>query len=306
MRIRQLESFIRVCELGSVTKAAADLNIAQPALGLQMKALEREFGVVLFDRGPRGTVPTEAGELVLAEARHILRRLDALKAACRGSVQESVATFHLGLTPSLVSSVSGQLLSFFEDHELPFRLRIHEALSHVLLDRVQGGTLDVALVFDAPASPLMSREPWLRVPLYFIAARGSSFDRAEPIRLRELVEATFAILNPHGMVWRLVRETASRAGLEIRTPYQIDSMQMLKELIGKGTACGILPAGTVLNEVQSRLLVARPIVEPELFRTLFLVQPTGAASSKASRSLMDHVRGVLARACREESGLIAA
>lgn len=306
MRIRQLESFVRVCELGSVTKAAADLNIAQPALGLQMKALEREFGAVLLDRGPRGTVPTEAGELVLAEARHILRRLAAVKAACHDAIQESVATFHLGLTPSLVGSVSGQLLSFVEDHELPFRLRIHEALSHLLLNQVQGGALDVALVFDAPASPLMTREPWLRVPLYFIAARGSVFDCAGPIRMRDLVEAKFAILNPHGMVWRLVRETASRAGLEISTPYQIDSMQMLKELIGKGTACGILPAGTVMNEVQSGLLVVRPIVEPELFRTLFLVQSAGTAPTKASRSLMDHVRRLLAQACQGEFGLLAA
>src|SRR5689334_5435995 len=83
MRSRQLECFVCICETGSITRAAAKLNIAQPALGVQLRTLEQEFGAKLLIRSPAGTVPTAAGRLFLDEARNILRKLDDLKRRLR-------------------------------------------------------------------------------------------------------------------------------------------------------------------------------------------------------------------------------
>src|SRR5688572_19913174 len=109
MRLRQLAAFIRVCQLGSITRAAADLNIAQPALGLQMRSLEAEFGAELIVRGPRGVRPTPAGDIVLAWAQDVLQSREGVRHKVREVAASAPSVLKLGLTPGVAAAISDRL-----------------------------------------------------------------------------------------------------------------------------------------------------------------------------------------------------
>ena len=93
MRLSQLETLIHVAELGSLSRAAERLHIAQPALSRQVRMLERELGVQVFDRHGRGMVLTEPGQEVLRHAYRVFGELDEIRSVAHrnGSIEPSVS-----------------------------------------------------------------------------------------------------------------------------------------------------------------------------------------------------------------------
>ncbi|RIX98217.1 LysR family transcriptional regulator [Aureimonas flava] len=293
MRIRQLEFFVAVCERGSITRAAAQLNVAQPALGLQLKALEDELGVALLARSRRGAVPTQAGQIFLEECRHILQRMGEVRRRLRDAAQKQMPTITLGLTPSLTTILTGSLLEAVA-RDLPgIRLQIFEEFSHTLLDHLARGQLDLALAYSVPPDKRFCSTPLMQEALFFACSPGSAFDAVAPMQFSDLRKATFVMPSERDFVWQLVEETMASAGLTLSVPYQVESIPAMKDLIARGMACGIIPFGTIAREVDAGLLRARPIVDPPITRTLFFTRPAETAALAAETALIGILRELL-------------
>lgn len=291
MRLRQLEYFVQVCETGSITRAAQALNVAQPALGLQIRSLEQELGAPLLIRTPRGTATTPAGDIVLEEARIILNRMRELRRKLRdAAVQRPII---LGLTPSLTTLLTGRLLGALTQEKPPLKLQLFEEFSHMLIDRVEHGQLDMALAYGAPADRFPDREPLLREVLFFVCCPGSPFDRPGPLPFRDLAKAEFVMPGEDDLVRRLVEEALSRNDLTLDTTYQAHSSQAMKDVIARGLACGVLPYGTIVRELAAGTLVARPIVDPPIVRELFAIWSPDRKLSRDERRLLDCIRDLL-------------
>jgi LysR family nitrogen assimilation transcriptional regulator len=299
MRSRQLECFVRVCELGSITKAAATLNIAQPALGVQIKALEREFGVQLLARTITGTSPTPAGMVFLDEARFILRRLEDLKRNLREIDRNAPRSLRLGMPASLTGILASRLLERLHAAMPELTLKIVEDPSHTLVEHVQSGKLDLALAFGVPSSRLLQSEPRLRETLYLIASPGSPRDAEGPIPLRELAGIDLTMPEEGDVVRQLVDETLHEHHLSLRVAYPVDSMPAMKDVVARGLACAVLPYSAVAREVEAGILVVRPIVEPAITRTLSIIRPGDAELGETSRRLVGHIGDLLRDLCRE-------
>ena len=279
MRIRQLESFVCVCELGSITQAAAVLNIVQPALGAQISALEQVLGVTLLNRGPRGTTITPAGQYFLNEAREILQRLAIAKKTVASFASAEQSELTIGLTPSLSALVAGPLAQELSHLGSSIKFRLVEDMSHILAARVAAGELDFALAFNIESQAGVTRTPLLREPMFFIAGPKSQFATPGPIDLAELAKAVFVIPTDKGQVIHLVKAAMDRHGLPLKIAFEIESMDAIKGLIGQGAACAVLPYGTVAREAEAGTLLARQIINPPLFRTLYVLQPSGRKHS---------------------------
>ena len=302
MRTRQLESFVRVCELGSITKAARALNIAQPALGIQIRTLEREFGAQLLERTVLGTQPTAAGLAFLSEAKFILRRVRDLKRTLRETAENEPQSLVLGITPSMMGIMAPRLLEALAAAMPRLVLSMVEELSHVLIERAEAGRLDLALIYNAPPRPGLARDPQLRELLYFVASPATPFGRAGPIPLRELAEADLTMPGRGDVLRRVIEDEMQRAGLAPRIAYPIDSMQAMKAVIARGMAAGVLPACAVAGEIAAGSLIAREIVEPELYRTLYLVQPEDRSGDKTAAGVALGIKHVLRQLCAENRG----
>jgi len=301
VRSRQLECFVRVCELGSITKAAHTLNIAQPALGIQIKVLEREFGVQLLERTIVGTRPTPAGLVFLEEAKFILRRLQDMKRTLREIADSVPCVLTLGITPSLTASLAGRLLERLATARPRVTLNLVEELSHKLVEHIESGALNMALAFNAPLSRALDREPLLREVLYFVTTPGSRFDLPGPIQLRDLVEADLTMPSKGDLLRHLLEEVMNNCGLSLHIAFPIDSMQAMKSIIAKGIACGVLPYSVVAEEIVAGTLSARPIGEPPLSRTLFMVRDARGSPSDSIGPVIGVIRDVIRELCAENA-----
>jgi LysR family transcriptional regulator, nitrogen assimilation regulatory protein len=300
MRIRHLEYFVRVCELESITKAASSMNVAQPALGAQLKSLEEELGAVLLVRTPRGVRLTRAGEILLEDAKHILNRLRETRLKLRHANDQENRTLTLGMTPSLTSVLTGPLLDRLPHDHPSINLQIFEEFSHTLLDRIQRGQLDMALAYSVPAHKSLQRQACLQEELFFVCSPGSPFDRPDPLPFHELEQITFVMPSERDLLRQLVEKTMRRNGLTLRIMYQVESPQAMKDVIARGMACGIQPYGTVAKEAAEKRLIVRP-VSPPIMRTLYLVHAADQDETEDRRRLIAIIFDLLQGLCSENS-----
>src|SRR3954453_10523931 len=152
MDLKQLEYFVRVAELGSFTRAALELDVAQPALSRQVRLLEVELRQALLLRNGRGAVPTEAGKLLLEHGRGILHQVQRARddlGRMRGGLSGRVA---LGLPSSVARVLAVPLTRAIRDAMPEARLSISEALSSSLQEGLSTGRLDILVLSNAQAS----------------------------------------------------------------------------------------------------------------------------------------------------------
>src|SRR4051812_48045865 len=196
MDLKQLEYFVRVAELGSFTRAAVELDVAQPALSRQVRLLEVELRQALLLRNGRGAVPTEAGKVLLEHGRGILhqvqRALDDL-GRLRGGLSGRVA---LGL-PSSVARVLAVPLTRAVREEMPdAKLSISEALSAGLQEGLTSGRLDIAVLYNAHASREIDVAPLMEEDLLLVRVRPPGLHEdppPSPVRLEDVAQLPLVI-----------------------------------------------------------------------------------------------------------------
>ena len=136
MDFKQLETFVCVAELGSFTRAAQALEVAQPALSRQVRALELELRETLFERTGRGVVPTDAGRRLLEHGHAILQGVEAARNDLRSRRGEPVGRVMVGLPPSLARRLTPLLIERFRQELPKARLEIVEAFSVTIAESI--------------------------------------------------------------------------------------------------------------------------------------------------------------------------
>ncbi len=267
MRLRQLESFITVCELGSISRAAERLFVAQPALGLQIRGLEDELGAQLVERHARGVMPTPAGLLALQWAKETLAHTRSLKEELRNLSTGLSGPVTLGLTPSAATAFALPILLAVQ-RELPnLRLHLAEAVGHVLREWAQAGKADLTLIFE-PASPKDDAPRLLTEHLYFITCNSGADSPAGPIPMSEVLEQPLAMAAEGDSLRKAVEGAARDLGVPLRIEYQVQSIGVILKLVRSGIASTVLPMPMVVDAVREGALVARRIEAPALIRHL--------------------------------------
>ncbi len=265
MNLRQLKYFVRVAETGNLTRAADELRIAQPALGMQIKQLEEALGVSLLTRHSRGVSLTAAGQTLLARAIQILELVDIACREVRGDAREAV---RFGLTPSLMQIIGPELLLRISKNAPSLSFSLTEEMSHVLVDSLHRGDLDLILAYEVADAPGLWKRALYQEDLVLVTAAGDGGDG--PVSFREALAGPLILPEPRDGVRSLVDKMAAEHDLVIRLEHEIRSISGIKAMVARGPAAGILPYGTVLAEVAAGTLSIRPIVAPVLRRTLHL------------------------------------
>lgn len=293
MRLRQLELFVHVCELGSISRTAERLHIAQPALGQQIRGLEHDFGTDLITRHSRGVRPTAAGRVVLAMAREILARVEQARIELRSGAQPHTVT--VGLSPSLAAMLASRILSEGAERLPGVTLRLVEELSHVLAEWTGMGRLDLALAYNAPDDSRLHRTALLQEELFLVTTPPAP---ATPIALRDVLTAKLALPGAADSVRRTMEAAASGLGLALTPSFELESMTAIKQVVAAGLAATVLPWGAARRELETGELVARPITEPVLLRTLHLLEPRG----HGEKGVADLLRGTAAGLLEDATG----
>jgi DNA-binding transcriptional LysR family regulator len=146
MELRHLRYFVAVAEEQNVTRAAARLHVSQPPLSRQIRDLEDELGVALFEHKARSVRLTEVGRVFLVEARAVLQRAaDAVQTA-KAVASGQRGEIHVGYAPSLTVEVLPRALRYFQEANPGIRVQLHDLSTQEMLRRLRDGKLDVALL----------------------------------------------------------------------------------------------------------------------------------------------------------------
>jgi LysR family nitrogen assimilation transcriptional regulator len=274
-----------------MTRAAEQLNVAQTALGMQIRQLEEDLGVALLVRHSRGVEPTKAGRLLHTRALSILKAVEDTRTDVRSCEREQSELIRLGITPALML-VCGTEIAMIVREQLPnVFLSIVEAMSHVLIDTLARGECDFILCYDVPDLEQFSRTALLQDDLVLVTPPQET--NGVSIALVDALEDRIAMPEEGDSVRSAVTRTARDLGLELNIAYEVRSISAMKSLVMRGAASAILPYFAVLDEVRSGKLDARPIVMPAIKRTLFLAASKQRGPFRSEAGLTGAIRSSL-------------
>lgn len=147
MELYQLRSFAAVAEEGHLTRAAEQLHVSQPAVSAQIKALEDELGVALFDRVSSGMVLTSAGRRLLPEARKVMSAAQTLRSRARGLANAVVGRVRVGAVSDPEFTRVGDFLANALDAHPLLEIEVHHEVSGAAFAKVRDGTLDASFYY---------------------------------------------------------------------------------------------------------------------------------------------------------------
>jgi LysR family nitrogen assimilation transcriptional regulator len=296
MDLKQLEYFRHVAELGSFTRAASFLSVVQPALSRQVRQLEVELGQSLFDRNGRGVVLTRAGTRLLEHTRGILMQVGRARQELEEQKNGDSGHVVLGLPPSLGRSVTVPLVQAF-GRQLPnASLATVEGLSAYMLEWLQVGRVDCALVYNAPESPSLDIQPLLDDQLFLIAPRAVNAVRKarKSITLAELADYPLIIPSRPHSIRMSVENALAAVDRKIRVAHEIECIPAVIDLVRQGHGFGVLPLNAVRSTPWSDEVLVKPILAPTLKTSLSLAtsaqRPTSPLMRKAIHLIRDIVR----------------
>lgn len=248
MELRQFRYFVAVAEELHFSRAAQRLHIGQPPLSLQIQAIERELGVLLFKRDRRKVELTDAGNLFLIEARNALeqvqRAVDAAKRFARGEV--GTLRVHFTTSAPLLPNFAKAIRSFHDSYpDVHLELKIHSSL--LILDTLKLGNLDVGFIRPA-AGTVLPREV-SSVPLFkdrlmlVLPANHRLADLQGPVSLAELIDEDF-LLRPakkDGGFYQQIFSLCAEAGFTPRVVQEIQDTATAFGLVAAGLGVTIAP-----------------------------------------------------------------
>lgn len=243
MELRQIRYFVRVVELGSMSRAALELDMVQSALSQQISRLEGELSTRLLQRSSKGVVPTEAGLAFFREAQLTLRHAEqAARAAQQARLSGSVS---VGLAPTTAAVLGLPLLRAMRERYPDVRLHLVESMSGHVSTMLNARQLDLAVLFNTDPGRRWSVMPLLEEKLYLIRSR-KEFARA-PAKVRAAALKGVPLIMPtggHGLRSAL-DAVFSRARLQPTVVAEIDSLSMLMDAVEAGLGGSLQPWAAV-------------------------------------------------------------
>ncbi|MBC7610527.1 MAG: LysR family transcriptional regulator [Polaromonas sp.] len=258
MELRQLRYFVRAVELGSMSRAALDLDLVQSAMSQQISRLEGELATRLLQRSSKGVVPTEAGLAFFREAQLTLRHAEhAVRAAQQSRLS---GTASVGLASTTAGVLGVPLMRAMRERYPDVRLHLVESMSGHLTQMLNARQLDLAVLFDTGVARRWSVMPLLEEKLYLMRPRptgpattANAADMPDTISMAQLQGVPLILpTGAHGL--RSTLDVAfDRARLKPNLVAEVDSLTMLMDAVCAGLGCTVQPwaaLGRVQNAAQ--------------------------------------------------------
>jgi LysR family transcriptional regulator, nitrogen assimilation regulatory protein len=277
--LTRLHYFVAVCEAGSFSRGAAILHMSQPALSRQVLLLEEEAGQPLLVRTGRGAEPTPAGEALLGHARGILEMAERARADMRERQASPRDRILVGLPPRVAHVLTADLIERFRAQYPDSVISMVEGLSIRLRELLVAGKLDMAILFDPPASPQVHEETLARERVVLIGPRPL------PASMRLAEVAALDLVMPSGpnALRQLLEKAVAPRGLRLSVVAEVDSVQTVLSLVARGVSHTVLPQSAVNLWTYRQPLHVAQIHAPVIRNRVVLAMPKARPITRPGR-----------------------
>lgn len=290
MDLRQLKFFVRIAEHGSLTKAAADLAVAQPVLSRQIRDLEQELGVPLLSRNGRGMVLTEAGKRFLARARSITQEADSAREEVRSLRERPSGTVSVAMAPSAGAILWVPLLAQVQRSFPDVRVQVSEGYSGHVMEWLVHGKADIGVVYQPQENGGLKHEVLIDERLYLVGSPDEVPFRNASIAFEELSALPLILpALPHA-IRRLLEAVAAKRRLPLNVELEVNAYPAIKSIVVARRSFTVLPAAAVLAEVHAGQVAIAEISAPALSQRMALVTSTHHAVSTGARAVCGLIR----------------
>lgn len=290
MDLRQLRSFVAVAEERQFTRAADRIGIAQSSMSAQIRELERELGLPLFDRTTRHVALTGAGEVLLERARLVLTSADETVAELQRMRGMLTGRVSIGLTQTPGPIDVLDLLTGFNAEHPAIELSVREDLSVALAAELREDRLDVGiLTITEPADcRALHVEPLAEEELVVVVSTEHPFAGRPSVPLAALDGQRLVVSPPGATIRKAVTAAAQEAGFALDIGFESREVTRIRAIVAAGLAIAVLPrsdAGT-----PGPLVRAVPFADVTLVHRLSLCWRSDRRHSPAARSLLEQAR----------------
>ena len=269
MTLRHIKIFTAVFRCGSVTKAAAELHLAQPSVSLAVKELEEYYGVRLFERIGRSISPTEAGKEFYGYALHIVSLFDEMEKKIRN--WDTVGSLRIGASITIGTRILPVLLKEFRKEYPELRTEAFVGRSQAIEQRILDNAADIGLIENQPGNPDLCAIPFMQDELCAVVPPDHPLaGRKEAAALEELAQYPF-LMREKGSAGREILDACFEVSqLSVRPVLESSSTQAIVSSVAEGLGVAVLPYLLVRKDIAEGTVSQVPLVHP-LRRSLNII-----------------------------------
>ena len=266
MTIRHMKIFVSVYQAQSITRAAEQLHMTQPAVSRAIQELEHYYGVCLFERIGRRICSTESAARLYAQALHIIETLDSMEKGLRD--WDEFGVLRVGATIAIGNYELPRIARRFQAENPDVKLRARVAGASALIRAIMADEVDLALIEGGPLPGEMVAQPFGGDRLTLIAPVDSSIP--ENVSLRQVLEYPLLLREPGSAGRAAFDRLLQEHGLSVEPAWESVSTQALVRAVAAGLGVAVLPKLLIQQDVASGNVVPLTLKEP-LRRTLNIV-----------------------------------
>lgn len=289
MDLRQITHFVAVYEEGSFSQAARRENCTQPGLSVQIRHLEEQLDVSLFNRMTRGVEPTVAGKRFYEHCVAILNRVETARQNMGELSGGVTGTIRIGTPPSISRSALPATLSRYT-RDFPFvELRLSEAYGGTLTDWVSGGEIDIGVVTRPIDHEGLSQQLLSHQQLVLVSAPDCGRIPLKPYRLVDLPPLDLVLSSRRHAMRDIVDAYLQRVGVTPAAIIDSDGLNTTLEFVRRSNWSTITPVTSIIEDLDPARLCINPIVRPRVDFDYFLIRPTRAPLSSAAEKFVAYL-----------------
>jgi DNA-binding transcriptional LysR family regulator len=297
MDTRQLAAFCAVVERRSFSQAAERLGVTQPAVSLQVRALEERLGHRLLDRSGRRVEPTEAGRRLYRNAQRMLHLEEQLlQDVAEADTGRLTGTLQIGASTGPGAHLVPLLLCEFQQKHPDLRVALSVSDTHAVIERVAGRQLELGIVGALRRHRSLEFEPLVRDEIV-LAVPPEHEAAGATLTLEALRDETLIVMQEGAGVRQVVEEELRRAGLRMRgqeSKLELGLQESVKTAVGAGFGVAFISRTAIEREVAAGTLASARVSGIEPSRQLYVVRTRGRDATRAGEAFLEFARGRLA------------
>ncbi len=285
---RRLLYFYHVAKTGRFTAAEATLNIAQSALSRQLRQLEEDLGVQLFNRTGHGVRLTHYGQILLKHAELILQNMASTIEDLDDARHQPQVNVGIAAPPSFMATYMPDIILGFMDAKPDARIRAVEASTGGVYTLLANEEVDLAIVLEPVNKSRLTLRKLSKENMYVMAAPNHPIADQEYVPRRQLKELS--------LVWpaslygsrAILSKYLEGADMQLRSQVEVDSLPLMRQLVMKRPLCTILPRSACRAELEDGSLISRPL-RPSLSRTLYIASLKDRPISDSMQAVIEQI-----------------